>query len=119
MLVSYYLPGNSLAPPPALPAHGHSAHTEEEQSLFDPFPYGWSAGGEPCEDDQNHVLWPSVHNPRAVGELPDINCTFLYVQSTSFGHTSTIHSITTYQHWEWVRVVGQGGRPGRKIYNSQ
>ena len=45
MLVSYYLPGNSLAPPPALRARGHSAHTVEEQSLFDPFPYGWSAGG--------------------------------------------------------------------------
>ena len=24
---------------------GHSSHTEEEQSLFDPLPYGWSAGG--------------------------------------------------------------------------
>ena len=39
---SYYLTssenekGNSLAPPPALRAHGHSAHTVEEQSLFDP-----------------------------------------------------------------------------------
>ena len=42
MLVSYYLPGNSLAPPPGLCARGDSAHTEEEQSLFDPFPYGWS-----------------------------------------------------------------------------
>ena len=45
MLVSYYLPGNSLAPPSGLRARGDSAHTEEEQSLFDPFPYGWSAGG--------------------------------------------------------------------------
>ena len=45
MLVSYYLPGNSLAPPPALRARGHSAHGEEEQSLFDPSPHGWSTGG--------------------------------------------------------------------------
>ena len=45
MLVSYYLPGNSLAPPPALRAGGHSAQEEEEQLPFDPFPPGWSAGG--------------------------------------------------------------------------
>ena len=107
MLVSYYLPGNSLAPPPALPAHGHSAHTVEEQSLFDPFPYGWSAGGEPCEDDQNHVLWPSVHYPRAVGELPDINCTFL----------CTINVIWPYIHYTLYYYLpalgmGQGGRSG-------
>ena len=43
MLVSYYLPGDSLAPPPALLVYGHSGRTEEQQSLFDPLPYGWSA----------------------------------------------------------------------------
>ena len=64
MLVSYYLPGNSLAPPPALRARGHSAHTEEEQSLFDPFPYGWSAGG-----GARHLLYCalSTHTPLPYG----------------------------------------------------
>ena len=114
VLVSYYLPGNSLAPPLALPAHGHSAHTVEEQSLFDPFPHGWSAGGEPCEDDQNHfdMYYGLLCIIPAQWVSFQILIAPFYVQSTSFGHTSTIHSITTYQHWEWVRVVGQGGRSG-------
>ena len=56
MLVSYYLPGNSLAPPSGLRARGDSAHTEEEQSLFDPFPYGWSP-------EEELGIFNTVHSP--------------------------------------------------------
>ena len=45
MLVSYYLPGNRPAPPPAPLAYGPPLRTEEEQSLFDPLPYGGGVGG--------------------------------------------------------------------------
>ena len=38
MLVGYYLPGNSPAPPPSHRAGGTTANKEVEQSQFDPFP---------------------------------------------------------------------------------
>ena len=41
----YYLPGNRSAPPPGHLVHGSTGHTEEEQSPFDPLPYGWCLGG--------------------------------------------------------------------------
>ena len=45
MLVSYYLPGNRSAPPPSPLAYGGTLRTGEEQSLFDPLPYGGGLGG--------------------------------------------------------------------------
>ena len=45
MLVGYYLPGNSPAPPPEHRAGGSTAHEEVEQSQFDPFPPGRCSGG--------------------------------------------------------------------------
>ena len=71
MLVSYYLPGNSHAPPPTHQAGGPTSRGEEEQDQFDPSPSGrWVeveqghtpsssrvAGGrveEQCEVDQEH-----------------------------------------------------------------
>ena len=60
MLVSYYLPGNMSAPPPALLVYGHSGRTEEEQSLFDPLPYGWSAGGHVHKKSAINI-WKLTH----------------------------------------------------------
>ena len=62
MLVSYYLPGNSLAPPSGLRARGDSAHREEEQSLFDPFPYGWSP-------EEELGIFNTVHSPHTAQPL--------------------------------------------------
>ena len=45
MLVGYYLPGNSPAPPPGHRAGGGTAHEEVVQSQFDPFPPGRCPGG--------------------------------------------------------------------------
>ena len=50
MLVGYYLPGNSPAPPPEHRAGGSTAHEEVEQSQFDPFPPERWLGGA------NHVF---------------------------------------------------------------
>ena len=44
-VVSYYLPGNSLAPPPTPPAPGPPLQQGEEQRLFDPLPVGGGVGG--------------------------------------------------------------------------
>ena len=44
-VVSYYLPGNSLAPPPTPPAPGPPLRQGEEQRLFDPLPVGGGVGG--------------------------------------------------------------------------
>ena len=110
MLVSYYLPGNSLAPPPGLRTRGDSAHTEEEQSLFDPFPYGWSP-----EEENNSIIvlgmgyvklkymlecfWsssygsstrtPAIRERGVCGE-----CTVLKMPSSSSSHTGRGQKVT-------------------------
>ena len=53
MLVSYYLPGNRSAPPPAHLVHGPTGHTGEEQSPFDPPPVRPVGGRRSYESDQN------------------------------------------------------------------
>ena len=60
MLVSYYLPGNRSAPPPSPLVHGTTGHTEEEQSPFDPLPYGWWLGGGAMKMTKISVKWTPV-----------------------------------------------------------
>ena len=60
MLVSYYLPGNRSAPPPAHLVHGPTGHTEEEQSPFDPLPYGQWVGGGAMKVTKISVKWAPV-----------------------------------------------------------
>ena len=86
MLVSYYLPGNSLAPPPALRARGHSAHGEEEQSLFDPSPHGWSAGGGAI------VISPSVISKANQRHLAIVHVRMLLVIIAWLLHPHSSHT---------------------------
>ena len=60
MLVSYYLPGNRSAPPPAHRVHGPTGHTGEEQSPFDPPPYGRWVGGGAMKVTKISVKWTPV-----------------------------------------------------------
>ena len=60
MLVSYYLPGNRSAPPPAHLVHGPTGHTVEEQSPFDPPPYGRWVGGGAMKVTKISVNWTPV-----------------------------------------------------------
>ena len=67
MLVGYYLPGNSPAPPPEPRAGGSTAHEEVQQSQFDPFPPGRCSGGAGSIFCQLKAVWHLLPPERCLG----------------------------------------------------
>ena len=67
MLVGYYLPGNSPAPPPDHRAGGTTAHEEVQQSQFDPFPPGRCPGGAGNIFCQLKAVWHLLPPERCLG----------------------------------------------------